>query len=73
VSAISSPAVERQLRALLGIPEEFVAYDLMALGYSDFDPPPKKLRELSEVLHFDRCSQDDFRTEAEVKEYFRRR
>ena len=73
VSAVSSPAVEEGLRELLGIPEQFVAYDLMALGYSDFQPPTKKLRELFEVLHFGKCSEDDFRTEKEVQEYFRRR
>lgn len=70
VSAVSSPVVEERLRELLGIPQEFVAYDMMALGYSDFQPPPKKLRELSEVLHFGRCTKEDFRTVEEVEEYF---
>lgn len=73
VSAVSSPAVEDKLRELLGIPQEFVAYDLMALGYSDFQPPPKKLRELSQVLHYGKCSREDFRTAEEVQAYFRRR
>lgn len=73
VSAVSSPTVEERLRELLGIPEEFVAYDLMALGYSDFQPPPKKMRELSKVLHLDKCDEGDFRSEQEIKEYFRRR
>jgi nitroreductase len=73
VSAVSSPAVEERLRELLGIPEALVAYDLMALGYSDFQPPPKRMRELSEVLHFDKCEKGDFRSEQEVKEHFRRR
>ena len=73
VSAVHSPEVEGKLRELLGIPQEFEAYDLLALGYSDFEPPPKKLRELSEVLHYGRCSKEDFRTDEEVKDYFRRR
>jgi nitroreductase len=73
VSAVSSPVIEEKLKELLGIPEAFVAYDLMALGYSDFQPPPKSMRGLSEVLHFDACSEDGFRSREEVEEYFRRR
>ena len=73
VSAASSPVVEEKLRELLGIPQAFVAYDLMALGYSDFQPPTKKMRALSEVLHFDKCDAEEFRTEEAVKGYFRRR
>ncbi|MFC2046412.1 nitroreductase family protein [Chloroflexota bacterium] len=73
VSAVSSPLIEEKLKELLGIPKPFVAYDLMAIGHSDFQPPPKTLRELSEVLHFGKSSEDDFRTEEEVREHFRRR
>lgn len=73
VSAVSSPAIEAGLREILGIPQGFVVYDMMALGYSDFQPYPKKLRPLSEVLHYGQCSEADFRTEAEVQAYFRRR
>ena len=50
VSAVSSPAVEQRLKALLGIPEEFVVHDMMALGYSDFQPLPKELRAFLERL-----------------------
>jgi nicotinate-nucleotide--dimethylbenzimidazole phosphoribosyltransferase len=72
VSAVSSAAVEAEIKELLGIPEPLVVYDLMALGFSDFQPPSKKLRTLSQVLHFGRCSQQDFRTDEEVEAYFRR-
>lgn len=73
VSAVSAPAVETKLKELLGIPHDFVTYDLMALGYSDFQPPPKKLRALDEMLHRGRCSVDDFRTDEQVRAYFPRR
>lgn len=73
VSVVSSPVVEERLRELLGIPQEFVAYDMMALGYSDFQPPHKKLRSLSDVLHYGKCRPEEFRTEEELGVYFRRR
>ncbi len=72
VSATAMPNVEPKLKEFLGIPEEFVVYDMMALGYSDFQPHPKKMRELSEVLHFGKCSKEDFRTEEEIKGFFSR-
>ncbi len=73
VSSVASPHVEPELKKLLGIPDEFVVYDMLALGYSDFQPHPKKMRELAQVLHLDKCSEKDFRTEAEVEEYFSKR
>jgi len=42
----------------------------MAVGRSDFEPPPKKLRSLKEVMHFGVCREDDFRSDADVAEYF---
>jgi len=70
VSAVGMPHVESEIKELFNIPEEFVVYEMMALGYSDFQPPPKKMRSLSEVLHFGKCSKEDFRTEEEVRRYF---
>ena len=70
VSAINMPPIERKMRALLGIPEEFMTYDMMALGTTDFQPAGKKMRALSEVIHYGQCSQKDFRTDEEVRAYF---
>jgi len=72
VSAVAMPNVEPKIKELFNIPEEFVVYEMMALGYSDFQPPPKKMRSLSEVLHFGKCSKEDFRTEEDVQRYFSR-
>lgn len=73
VSATGFEPVESRLKQLLGVPDEFVIYDMMALGYSDFVPPPKEVRQLSKVVHHDRCSPSEFRTEEQVREYFSRR
>ena len=73
VSAAGHDPAASKIKGLLGIPEELALYEMMALGYSDFQPLPKKLRPLSEVLHFNACDGDDFRSQAEVTEYFTKR
>jgi len=73
VSAVSNPPVAAKIRELLGIPGELLVYEMMALGYSDFTPLPKKMRPQSEVLHFDRCAEGEFRTREQVADYFDRR
>jgi len=70
VSAINMPPVERKIKALLGIPEEFKTYDMMALGTTDFLPSPRRIRALSEVIHYGQCRSKDFRTDEEVKAFF---
>jgi nitroreductase len=70
VSAVVEPPTATRIRELLGIPAEMAVYEMMGLGYSDFEPLPKKMRPLSEIVHYDACGQEDFRTAAEVAEYF---
>ena len=70
VSAVVEPPIACRIKELLGIPAEMVVYELMALGYSDFEPLPKRMRPLSEVMHFDACGANDFRTAEQVREYF---
>jgi len=70
VSAINMPPIKYKTRMLLGIPEKFMTYDMMALGTTDFKPAVKKMRALSEVIHYGQCAQKDFRTDEEIKAYF---
>lgn len=70
VSSIKMPPIENKIKDLLGIPEEFMTYDMMALGKTDFIPAEKKMRSLSEVIHYGRCDKNEFRTVEEIKTYF---
>ena len=70
VSAINAPPIERKVRTLLGIPDEFVTFDMMALGTTDFRPSGKKMRALSEVMHHGPCKKSEFRIDREIKAYF---
>ena len=70
VSAINTPPIELKIRTLLGIPEAFITYDMMALGTADSQPTSKKMRPLSEVIHYGQCDKSDFRTNEEVRAFF---
>lgn len=63
---------QNQIRELIGIPGEMEFFHLFILGYPDEEPRDKKLRPLDEMLHFDDCGIDDFRTRDEVKAFFTR-
>lgn len=70
VSAIKMPPIESKVKGLLGVPEGFMTYDMMAIGTTDFIPSEKKMRALKEVIHYGRCNKSDFRTDEEVTSYF---
>ncbi|MHB8867350.1 MAG: hypothetical protein ACYC6T_05030 [Thermoleophilia bacterium] len=66
------PAGRDEDQEFLGFPEVLLVYEMMALGYSDFEPSTKKMRELREVLHYGRCGEGEFRTPEQIAEYFAR-
>lgn len=70
LSAVGIPSVEATIKALLGIPDSMKVFDMLVLGYPDMDLPPKKMRSRDEIIHFDACGADDFRTDQQVRAYF---
>jgi nitroreductase len=65
-SAVSRPEAEREIRNMIGFPESLSIYDMMVLGYPAASPNPKELRSLKNVIHYDACGPQDFRTDAQV-------
>ena len=65
-SAAGSPATEKQIRSIIGIPEDLKIYDLMVLGYPAAPPVPKEVRGIESILHWDACGTDDFRSDEQV-------
>jgi nitroreductase len=70
VSSVNLPKVSKQIKKLLGIPEEFLIYDMLVVGYPDMEPTGKKIRPREEIIHYNDCGKTDFRTEEEVRAYF---
>ena len=61
------------VRKILGLPEYIRTYDMMAVGYPAESPIEKKLRDVRDMIHYDACGPEDFRTpgrlEADTREF----
>lgn len=60
---------QTEIKELLGIPKELIAYDMLLLGYPDAVPRPKLMRPIEKMIHFDDCGTSDFRTTEEVHDF----
>lgn len=65
-SAASRPEAEREIRKIIGFPEFLTIYDMMVLGYSAAPPGPKELRSLEDLIHYDDCGSQSFRSDEQV-------
>lgn len=72
VSAVTTPFAHCMIKDLLGIPNEMVPYDMMALGYPASMPGEKYLRDKAGMIHFDDCGIGDFRSDDEVRDFIKR-
>lgn len=66
-SAAGRQHVEEEIRALIGIPDDLKIYELMILGYPAEPPVLKEVRALKDMLHYNICGPDDFRSDEQVK------
>ena len=71
VSAIGMPYVQSLTKELLGVPEELVFYDMLALGYTDaaFVLKPRSVRPREEIVHYDGYDKAKYRTDQQVQDF----
>ena len=69
VSAASHPAVMPLIQASLGIPDDLVIYDMLALGYAAAQPKPRIVRAGTEMTHHERYDLTKKRSDAQVREF----
>jgi FMN reductase (NADPH) len=72
VSVVASPYNHCLLKNLLHIPTEVEVYDMMALGYPAYKSRPKLMRPLEKMVHRDYFDEEDFRTDAEVRDFIKK-
>jgi nitroreductase len=73
VSSVATAYPHCLVKDLLGIPPEMEIYDMMALGYPAYKLTSRKLlRDNEQMIHYDHCGADDFRTDEEVNDFIRR-
>jgi nitroreductase len=68
-TATSRGEAERAIKGIIGIPEALTIYDMMVVGYATNPPSSKIIRVTTEMMHFDNCGVQDFRTDEEVTSY----
>lgn len=68
VSAFRNPEVDKRIRKLLNIPSHLKIYEMLAIGHPGMKPGKKKMRELSDVLHYN--SDDNYRTAEDIEKWF---
>jgi 5,6-dimethylbenzimidazole synthase len=68
-TASSRPEVEAAIKGIIGIPEDLTIYDMMVVGYKANHPQEKIIRDIDEIIHYDNCGLQDFRTSEEVTGY----
>jgi nitroreductase len=69
VSSAARPYPHCLVKNLLGIPNELEVYDMMALGYADEKPEPRIVRERQDMVHYNYCGEQSFRTDQEVRDF----
>ena len=72
VSITHSGYVQSMIKQLIGIPSELEIFDMIALGFPEMEPRPKLMRHREEIIHYDDCGPDDFRTAEDTKEFVKR-
>jgi len=69
VTMVSNPDIAPRIKKTLGVPDFMRLFAMIALGYPDMEPTPKKMRSLDKMIHYDECADGDFRTYEDVKAF----
>jgi hypothetical protein len=72
VSAVTTPFAHCMVKDLLGIPNELVPFDMMALGYPALRPSDKYMRDPKKMVHYDDCGIESFRSDQAVQDFVKR-
>ena len=72
VSITHTGYVQSMIKQLLGIPSELEVFDMIVLGYPEMEPRPKLMRNREEMIHYDDCGPNDFRSNEDAMEFVKR-
>jgi nitroreductase len=53
ITSTSHPDAQRKIKQILKMPPYLVIYDTVALGYPESEPQEKKVRSLSDIVHYE--------------------
>lgn len=73
VSDFSSPRLAGVTKDLLRIPEHYVIYDAIPLGYPTYYPKPRYVKPLEELVHYCKYDMNKYRTDKDIREFISER
>lgn len=71
VSATAQTMAQALIKNLLGVPHEYVLYDMMAVGYAAQEPAPRSVRTKEEITHYNRYDMSKYRSNEQVKQFIK--
>lgn len=69
LSDFESPWLSGMTKHLLGIPQHYIIYEAMPLGFPTYYPKPRYVKPLQELVHYERYDPARHRTENDIREY----
>jgi nitroreductase len=73
ISAVKYPKVQALVKQLLNLPEFIYVYDIFLIGHraEEGKPSGKMVRQLDEMVHYDRAGDDEFMSDDELRAQIR--
>ena len=68
-SLVSQGYASARLKELLGIPEDYLIYDMLSLGHPAMEPKPRLVRDLEAMTHHERYDPDKYRSDEQIREW----
>jgi nitroreductase len=65
-SAASGEKAQAAIKSLIDIPDDLKIFDMLILGYAAETPLLKEVRDLNQMIHYNDCGVNDFRSNEEV-------
>lgn len=69
ISDFGSPWLSGMAKHLLGIPEYYLIYEVLAVGYPSYYPKPRYVKPANELVHYERYDAGRSKSEEEIVEY----
>ncbi len=68
-SLVASTYPSAMIRYLLGIPDGYLIYDMLGIGYPAAEPKPRVVRDRSAMTHYERYDPTKYRSDDQIKEW----
>jgi nitroreductase len=66
VSDTASPDMQSKIKALLGIPDPLWCYETIPVGFAEFSPSNRYVREVDDIVHWDQFDKSRLKTDRQV-------